>query len=219
VDDSVKSMMHYPTVLSMMTEHLDWTQALGVAFINQSSDVMDAVQRWRATAVDCGYLYSTAQQEVLRQGNIVLIQPAPRTQVVYVPIYDPAVVYVRARPSGPAPRNVITFAGGGFSLSFIDNDVDWHDHQVNVPRHDDRDHDHPGPGHDPQPRGGAGSPPPTKTVFVHDTLKPTIVYPEKIVTPTPDHKIVTLPAATRGGGRSDNPPGRGPGGGGPGRGN
>lgn len=217
VNDAVKCIMHYPTVLTLMTDHVDWTQALGAAFLYQRQDVMESVQRWRATAVSNGYLYSNPQLEIIQQGAIIMIQPPARAQVVFVPVYDPAVVYVRPR-FGPPPRNVITFGGGGFSLTFVENDVDWRDHQVRVPvHHDDRDLP-PGMGRPGGPGGpgggGRGPVPETKTVFVHDSVKPGVMYPQRIVTPQPDKKVVTIPApqAGRGGGPGN---GRGPGGGGP----
>jgi hypothetical protein len=49
-DDSVKSLVQVPDVLSMMSEQLDWTQKLGDAVLAQQADVMDAVQRLRARA-------------------------------------------------------------------------------------------------------------------------------------------------------------------------
>jgi len=243
VDDSVKAIMHYPSVLDLLIGHLDWTQALGLAFTYQRQDLFESIQRWRSTAVANGYLYSSPQQEVLQQGAVILIQPPPQTQVVYVPVYDPAVVYVRVRPGLPPPRNVITFAGGGFALSFALNDVDWREHQVRIPRHDEPRDVRGGPGDFPRggagdsPRGGPPSgrgissppsgrspaPPETKTVFVPKEPKPGLAYPQKVVTPQPDKKVLTLPASGSGRGTGgpggSGAPGRGPSGNGaPGRG-
>jgi hypothetical protein len=44
-DPSVKSLVSFPQVLTMMNEKLDWTQKLGDAFLAQQKDVMNAVQR------------------------------------------------------------------------------------------------------------------------------------------------------------------------------
>ncbi len=41
-DDSVKSLVQVPSVLTMMSEQLDWTQKLGDAVLAQQADVMDA---------------------------------------------------------------------------------------------------------------------------------------------------------------------------------
>jgi hypothetical protein len=187
LDATVKAMMHYPTVLTMMADHLDWTQTMGAAFVYQPSDLMESVQQWRHTAVAYGTLASTPQQDVLQQGNTIMIVPPANQQVVYVPVYDPAVVYVR--PVRPI-HNAITFTGVGFSLAFVSNDVDWHDHLIHVPVH----HDDPHAvivEHEP------------KVVFKHDDFKP--VVPAKIVTPQPDHKIVTIPPGRGRGGADGNP--------------
>ena len=49
-DASVKQLVSTPTVLAMMNDKLDWTQALGDAVLAQQADVMDAIQRLRAKA-------------------------------------------------------------------------------------------------------------------------------------------------------------------------
>jgi len=101
-DPSVKSLVSFPQVLTMMNEKLDWTQQLGDAFLAQQGDVMDAVQRLRSKAQAQGNLQSNEQQKVIVQqppadapaGSppVVVIQPA-NPQVVYVPTYNPTVVY------------------------------------------------------------------------------------------------------------------------------
>jgi hypothetical protein len=91
-DPSVKSLIPFPTVLTMLNSKLDWTQQLGYAFATQQADVMDAVQRLRRQAQAAGHLQSTPQQVVTPQADAVVIQPA-NPQIVYVPAYDPAVVY------------------------------------------------------------------------------------------------------------------------------
>jgi len=95
-DDSVKALVATPSVLSMMSSKLDWTQKLGDAVLAQQPDVMDAVQRLRAKAQANNKLTSTKEQKVTtttQQGrDVIVIEPAvPDT--VYVPYYDPAVVY------------------------------------------------------------------------------------------------------------------------------
>jgi hypothetical protein len=91
-DPSVKSLVPFPQVLSMMSTQLDWTQQLGYAVSTQEKDVMDSVQRLRRQAQIAGALTSTAQQTVTNDGPTVIIQPAEQT-VVYVPVYNPSVVY------------------------------------------------------------------------------------------------------------------------------
>ena len=95
-DDSVKSLVATPSVLSMMSQKLDWTQKLGDAVLAQQPDVMDAVQRLRAKAQANNKLTSTKEQKVTvtqQQGrDVIVIEPAvPDT--IYVPYYDPGVVY------------------------------------------------------------------------------------------------------------------------------
>jgi|SRR5215813_10506070 len=91
-DPSVRSLVNFPDVLSKMSEKLDWTQKLGDAFISQQKDVMDAVQRLRAKAEASGNLKTTEQQKVIVEEKIIKIEPA-NPQVVYVPTYNPTVVY------------------------------------------------------------------------------------------------------------------------------
>jgi uncharacterized membrane protein YgcG len=97
-DASVKELVSTPTVLAMMNDKLDWTQALGDAVLAQQADVMEAIQRLRAKAQANGKLETTKQQKVTvkqEQGTstpIIEIEPAS-PEVVYVPYYDPAVVY------------------------------------------------------------------------------------------------------------------------------
>jgi hypothetical protein len=95
-DDSIKSLAATPDVLSMMSDKLDWTQKLGDAVLAQQADVMDAIQRLRQKAQANDKLKTTKQQKVTTttQDNrqYIAIEPAePNT--VYVPYYDPAVVY------------------------------------------------------------------------------------------------------------------------------
>jgi Protein of unknown function (DUF3300) len=95
-DDSVKSMIATPSVLEMMNSKIDWTQKLGNAVIDQQTDVMDAIQRLRAKAQANNKLQTTEQQKVVvsqEQGKqVIAIEPTdPNT--VYVPYYDPGVVY------------------------------------------------------------------------------------------------------------------------------
>ena len=91
-DPSVKSLVPFPQVLSMLNGNLSWTQQVGYAFATQQADVMNSVQRLRAQAEQAGTLQSTAQQTVSTDQGAIVIQPAS-PQVVYVPVYNPSVVY------------------------------------------------------------------------------------------------------------------------------
>ena len=93
-DPSVKALVPFPNILSMMSERIDWTQSVGDAFLAQEADVMDSVQRLRARAYAAGNLHSNQQLAVSQQGSIIVIEPA-NPQVVYVPVYNPVVIYGR----------------------------------------------------------------------------------------------------------------------------
>src|SRR5580704_2983139 len=92
-DPSVKALTQFPSVLHNMAKNLSWTSNLGQAFENQQSDVMDAVQIMRAKAQAAGTLQSSSQIKVVQQSpQTIIIEPAS-SNVVYVPQYNPAVVY------------------------------------------------------------------------------------------------------------------------------
>src|SRR5689334_19892254 len=95
-DPSVKSLAPFPQVLTMMSEKLDWTQKLGDAFLAQQQDVMATAQALRGKAVSEGNLKDSKEQKVITEKTetttIIKIEPAD-PQVVYVPTYNPTVVY------------------------------------------------------------------------------------------------------------------------------
>ena len=91
-DTSVKALVPFPDVLSMMSEKLDWTQMVGDAFLAQESDVMDTVQQLRQRAYAADNLKSTEKQQVTVEDDSIRIEPT-NPEVVYVPAYDPSWVY------------------------------------------------------------------------------------------------------------------------------
>lgn len=91
-DVSVKSLVAFPNVLEMMNEKLDWTQKLGDAFLAQQNDVMASIQRLRQLAQNNGNLQSNEQQVVRSEAQNIIIEPA-QPQTIYVPAYNPTVVY------------------------------------------------------------------------------------------------------------------------------
>ncbi len=91
-DQSVKALTAFPSVLGNMDKNLSWTSSLGDAYYNQDQDVIDAVQVMRQRAQASGNLKSTPQQTVTTQGSTIVVEPAS-PDVVYVPAYDPWVVY------------------------------------------------------------------------------------------------------------------------------
>ena len=148
-DPSVKSMLAFPQILSMMDERLDWTRWLGDAFLDQEPRVMDTVQTLRQRAYAAGNLNSDAQVRVVRQDRIILVEPV-NPQLVYVPYYDPTVIYgawwwpappVYWRPwAGYAPVHVRPGVSVGFywgsgvriSLGYFFGRPDWQRRHVNV---------------------------------------------------------------------------------------
>jgi hypothetical protein len=148
-DPSVKSLLAFPQILTRMDENPGWTQALGDAFLDQEPQVMDTVQQLRRRAQAAGNLQSSDQLVVQQQGPVILIQPA-RPEYIYVPYYDPMIVYgpwwwpayrpvVWAPWPGYArvhrPGVSIGFWWGapvGLSASFFFGNFDWRERHVRV---------------------------------------------------------------------------------------
>jgi len=91
-DLSVKSLVPFPQILQMMDSNLEWTERIGDAFLAQQDAVMDSIQRLRKRAAAAGALTSTPQQAVSTEDQDIQIEPAS-PDMVYVPYYDPNVVY------------------------------------------------------------------------------------------------------------------------------
>jgi uncharacterized membrane protein YgcG len=91
-DPSVKSLVPFPRILKMMDDNLEWTEELGDAFLAQQADVMDSLQRLRRNAESAGSLASTARQTVTTQDDMIIIE-SPHPNIVYVPCYNPTLVY------------------------------------------------------------------------------------------------------------------------------
>jgi len=92
-DDSVKSLLNYPEVVTMMSGDLDWTSALGEAVVADQGRVLDAIQAFRRKAQAAGNLKSDTKQTVVVEKEVVTIVPAD-PQVIYVPQYNPTTVVV-----------------------------------------------------------------------------------------------------------------------------
>jgi hypothetical protein len=142
-DPSVKALTAFPSVLGNMDKNLSWTSSLGDAYYNQQQDVMGAIQVMRQRAQAAGNLKSTPQQTVTTDDSNIDIEPAS-PEVVYVPAYDPWLVYgypVVAWP-GWYPYPGIWFGGpylswgfgfpigfyGGFGWGWHHWGFDWHHH-------------------------------------------------------------------------------------------
>ena len=114
-DPSVKALVQYPSVLANLSKNLGWTSELGDAYYNQHDDVMKAVQEMRKKAQKAGNLKPTPQLNVQENEGQIDIDPVD-PDVVYVPAYDPWLVY--GYPIAPWPYWVevpgIWWAGPGF---------------------------------------------------------------------------------------------------------
>ena len=129
-DPSVEALMQYPTVLQMMASDPGWTQALGQAVMQDEGAVMDAIQNLRREAQQYGYLQSGPQMQVVDDGGYIDILPVGG--FMYVPMYDPYIVFARPRP-GFFVGGAIRF-GGGFHWLGGYNRFDWGRHEVFVNR-------------------------------------------------------------------------------------
>lgn len=119
-DPSIQAMAAFPDLVKQMAQNISWTDDLGNAFLAQQNDLMDAVQRMRAKAVDKGALKTTEQQtvetKVIENKSVVVVQPA-KTEVVYVPSYDPVAVW--GAPYYPYPPMAYpVYPAGGMLLGF-----------------------------------------------------------------------------------------------------
>ena len=120
-------MLSFPDVLLMMNEKLEWTEKLGNAFLGQQKEVMASVQRLRQKAQESGNLKTTKEQKVVveKETKVIVIESAS-PQVVYVPAYNPTVVYgawpYPAYPPYPVypPGYVATTAAFSFAAGVAD---------------------------------------------------------------------------------------------------
>lgn len=135
-DGSVISLLNYPEVVNMMSDDLDWTQLLGEAIVNQQDDVLVAIQQLREEAVANDVIKSDEKVKIVKEQDNIIIQPAS-TEVVYVPQYEPEMLYDDGfdyRPIAyyPEPRPLYwspaaTFFAGAVTGVIWAAAVDWDD--------------------------------------------------------------------------------------------
>jgi Protein of unknown function (DUF3300) len=147
-DPSVQSLVAFPQALATMAQNPNWVDAIGQAFLAQSGDVMDSVQRLRQAAYKAGNLKTSEQQkiEVQPATNTIVIQPA-NPQIVYVPAYNPTTFYgpwpYAAYPPtylppppgyaiGTALATGLAFGAGIAITNSLWGGCDWGRHDVNV---------------------------------------------------------------------------------------
>ena len=121
-EPSIQAMAALPDVVKRLADDIQWTTELGNAFLAQGADVMQAVQRMRVKAQSAGTLKSTPEQvvktELIESRNVVVIEQA-NPQVVYVPSYDPVVVYGPAvYPYPPIYYPPVGAYAAGAAISF-----------------------------------------------------------------------------------------------------
>jgi hypothetical protein len=122
-DPSVRALAHYPAIVTWMADNIEWTEAVGSAFLASPSEVMQSIQRLRARALASGALRSTPQQQVVVQDNTIEILPAEPGSV-YVPAYDAGAVY----PDEPSDGYVGPLTDFGAALAagpWLCYGLDW----------------------------------------------------------------------------------------------
>ena len=147
-DPSVKALTVVPQTLEMMSDKLDWTQRLGDAFLAQQDELLAAVQRLRQRAEAAGHLKTSNQQTVTvvapPEGSttpVITVDPAS-PDYMYVPVYDPKVVYgdwpytdyepFYWYPAGFTGRSILSFATGAAVGSAIWGHLDWRRSRVDI---------------------------------------------------------------------------------------
>jgi len=133
-DPSVQALLPFPSVLDLMAGDMNWTQQLGDAVLADRAGVMDAIQDQRQRAYSYGYLRTGPQYRVATPGpgeiDILPVDP----NLLYVPYYDPAVVFYRPRPGffiggaiGFGPRifigSFMPWGWGGVSFGWRSHDI------------------------------------------------------------------------------------------------
>lgn len=179
-DASVKSLVAFPQLTALMGQDPQWVENLGNAFLAQPQDVMDAVQRLRQLAQQTGTLKSTVEQKVIvsappkttapatqtavanrtdrPQRTIIKIEPT-NPEVIYIPNYNPTVVYGTWPDAAYPPTYLAPPQGEPFVDSFVKgfgysmgvattyalfSSIDWDrdDHHHHDHDHDDDRHHH-----------------------------------------------------------------------------
>jgi Protein of unknown function (DUF3300) len=150
-DPSVKSIVAVAQVLQMMSDQLDWTEMLGNAFLAQQEDLLNAAQALRAKADAEGTLKTTSQQKVSKQpvtstsgggATTAIVIESADPQVIYVPTYNPGVVYgawpypsyppYYWYPPGYVASNLVSFGLGVAVGAAIWGNCNWGRNQVNI---------------------------------------------------------------------------------------
>ena len=142
-DPSIKALTQFPSVLANMNNNLSWTSALGQAYYYQPEDMLNAVQVMRQRALAARTLVNTPQQTVVDQNGVIMIEPVNPDEV-YVPNYNPGVIYGAPEPVYPGysmgemiGAGALAF-GAGIAVGVLANqawgwhgwNTDWHHRHV-----------------------------------------------------------------------------------------
>ncbi|MCP1104904.1 DUF3300 domain-containing protein [Serratia nevei] len=134
-DPSVRGLVQFPDVLDQMAKNIPWTTALGSAYLNDPTDVMNAIQVMRQRAANQGTLKNTPQQRIVKTpttryveqqsypqsvvaapDETIVIEPS-QPDTVYVPYYDPWVAYGTPIPAYPSYQYQPAGYSGGDMLA------------------------------------------------------------------------------------------------------
>ncbi|MCH4295361.1 DUF3300 domain-containing protein [Shewanella sp. 3B26] len=146
-DPSVTALIAFPNVLERMSDDLNWTRDLGDAFLADEEAVLDSIQMLRREADRAGNLDGGDNLVVKRQPTQIIIE-SPSPEIIYVPYYDPRVVYGHWRWNryppvywAPFPgyahyhRHFGWHSGVSISFNFYFSNFHWYDRHVIVHHH------------------------------------------------------------------------------------
>ena len=119
-DSSVKALTRYPDTLKWLDDNVDWTAQVGDAFVSQPVEVMEAIQALRAKAKAMGNLVDTPEERVVQDDNDIRIVPA-QPDAIYVPSYDPEIVYYQRATAHP----LVYFSSPYIVGPWLGFDFDW----------------------------------------------------------------------------------------------
>ncbi len=158
-DPSVTALVGFPSVLETMSNDLNWTQKLGDAFLQDETQVLASIQTLRQQADKAESLSNMDKMQVTKVNNEIIIEPI-ETQVIYVPVYDPRVIYGHWHWHNYPPvfwdrpahirieysnGNDLFFWGSGIHIRFnyFFSAFHWHDRHIIVTNHKHSNHYRP----------------------------------------------------------------------------
>jgi len=121
-NDNAKALARWPEILRMMNRSRDWMDSVGAAFLDQTEDVLKAVQRLRAVAMNSGALQNADQQRVTAEDGIIYVYPA-EAAVIHLPQYDADKVFALMASSGGA--GMVSFGSELLVGYWLHHEIDW----------------------------------------------------------------------------------------------